>query len=277
MRKRDDDLDMAEYSQEIGKTPLLSADDEQTLARKTREGDLHAREHLIRANLRLVFSIAKHYRGRGLPFSDLVEEGTIGLIKAVEKFDPGRGFRFSTYGTWWVKQTIRRALSDQARIIRIPSFMQDLLAKYRKAVTPEIERMRNADAKRHAIRKRLALKNPPGDEAIDAMLRTLQGPAKKAVLCADDPEVLGVVGATEDRREFDATETLETLLASLNDRERGILRSRFGLNGEVPQTLDEIGKQLRITRERVRQIETKALVKLAKHAKRKKLSANDID
>lgn len=271
---RDENIEA--YLQDVAKAPLLTREEEYALANCAKQGDLHAREKFIRANLRLVVSIAKSYLRRGLALLDLIQEGNTGLIKAVEKFEPERGFRFSTYATWWIKQTIRRALHDTAHTVRIPSFMKDLIAKYRKIVTPEIEGMRNANAQRRAIREKLMLTDPPSDETIDAMLRTLRGPAKRPVLDADDPKVLGAAEATEDRHAFDATSTLETLFACLKDREREVLESRYGLNGPK-RTLQAISEELRVTRERVRQIETKALAKLLAFAKCKKLSASDVE
>jgi RNA polymerase primary sigma factor len=256
------------YLREAGKVPLLSADEEVALARRIEVGDAAAKRKLIEANLRLVVSIARRYVDRGLPFLDLIQEGNLGLIRAVEKFDYHRGFKFSTYATWWIRQAITRALADQARTIRVPAHMVEQLGRLRRAQrqllsemgrepTPEeiAAEMGTTPAKVREILKisqdTVSLETPIGDEDGTQLGDFIEDKASVAPSQA--------VGTLLRR------EALDSVLASLSDRERKIMELRFGLQDGRPHTLDEVGQRFGISRERVRQIETRTLFKLRRY------------
>jgi RNA polymerase primary sigma factor len=254
---------LAVYLSEIARIPLLSRDEEQALARRFRAGDESAKARLIEANLRLVVQVARRYFNRGLPLPDLIEEGNLGLIRAVEKFDPERGLRFSTYATWWIRHAISRALANQARIIRLPVHVEMLLGRYAK----EQQRLTQS------------LGRPPSPAELAEALGTtvdqveeleelrqqplsLDAPVTEHGRVADvvaDPEADPSAGLT---RLFRERADLVSVLDDLAENERKVLRGRFGLDGEDPRTLDAIGQRLGLTRERVRQIEGAALRKL---------------
>jgi len=253
------------YLQEINEVPLLSAEEEQELGRRIHAGDLQAREHLIRANLRLVVSIAKIYAERGLSLQDLIAEGNIGLMKAAEKFDPAAGCRFSTYGTWWIKQAIRRALTNTVKSVRVPGYMTEMISKWR-GVSAELTYL---------------LGRVP---TVEEVARELEIPAeswpllKRTIETSGSAQVsLDVLSSAQDTVEDDRTvdpeeqlvhadllAKLDELLAVIDEREATILRLRYGLGtpNNEPLTLKEIGKIVGLTRERVRQIEQEALRKL---------------
>ena len=263
-----------EYLKEIGSIALLTPEEESDLARRKSEGDVEAGRKLVEANLRLVVSIAKRYTGRGMSFLDLVQEGNLGLMKAVEKFDYAKGYRLSTYATWWVKQSITRSLADQSRTIRLPVHMVEAVNKIRRVQRslsvklgrePSMEEVAeevNMSGKRvaeliQASGDTVSLETPVGDE---------EG-SNLGDFVADDANA-----STEDKAEsFLLREEIDSMLQGLNPREREVIILRFGLETGHPLTLEEVGKRFNVTRERIRQIETAALRKLRNPSKSKKI------
>lgn len=262
------------YLREIGKIPLLTPEEEVELAKRIEAGDLEAKKKLMAANLRLVVSIAKKYIGRGMLFLDLIQEGNLGLSRAVEKFDYRKGFKFSTYATWWIRQAITRAIADQARTIRIPVHMVETINKLirvsrqlvqklgREPTAEEIAKEMGIDAERVAEIQRIAqepvsLETPIGEEEDSQLGDFLED---KELLSPDD------AAANQLLRE-----ELESMIDELAPREREVLRLRFGLEDGHPYTLEEVGRRFGVTRERIRQIEAKALRKLRHPSRSKKL------
>ncbi len=252
------------YLQEINEVPLLSAGEEQSLGRRIQSGDMAAREHLVRANLRLVVSIAKLYSDRGLSLQDLIAEGNIGLLKAAEKFDPEAGCRFSTYGSWWIKQAIRRALTNTVQSVRVPGYMAELISKWRIVGRELIFRLGRAPTVEEVARE---LGIPP--ESWRLLKQTIQTTANGGQLSLDvmsssqeTVEDARSSSPDEELQQADLLERLKELLDSIDEREATILRLRYGLGEADPMTLKEIGKVVGLTRERVRQIEREALAKL---------------
>jgi len=253
------------YLREINQTSLLTAEEEKQLATEVGEGSVRARDHMVRANLRLVVSIARGYTGKGLPLPDLIEEGNLGLLRAVEGFDPTMGTRFSTYASYWIKQSIKRSLINSAKTIRIPAYMVELLSKWRRA----------------SARLTDALRRTPTHEEI---ARVLSMPKKKLPIVkkairiyystpqSDQPDAGWSLGEmVEDERlknpedvmlESDILQHVLQMLNEIDPREATVFRMRFGLDDREPHTLKEIGEALSLTRERVRQIETEALTRL---------------
>ena len=262
------------YLKEIGKVPLLSADEEVELAKRMAEGDEEAKKRLAEANLRLVVSIAKRYVGRGMLFLDLIQEGNLGLIKAVEKFDYHKGFKFSTYATWWIRQAITRAIADQARTIRIPVHMvetinklirvsRQLLQELGREPTPEeiaaeldmpVERVREI---LKISQEPVSLETPIGEE----------GDGHLGDFIQDDNVPVPAEAAAQTLLK----EQLDEVLDTLTEREQKVLRLRFGMNDGRARTLEEVGKEFDVTRERIRQIEAKALRKLRHPSRSRKL------
>ncbi|MCQ2510987.1 MAG: RNA polymerase sigma factor RpoD [Lachnospiraceae bacterium] len=262
------------YLKEIGKVPLLSADDEIKLAQKMEEGDEEAKKMLAEANLRLVVSIAKRYVGRGMLFLDLIQEGNLGLIKAVEKFDYRKGYKFSTYATWWIRQAITRAIADQARTIRIPVHMVETINKLIR-----VSRQLLQELGREPTPEEIAEEMNMSVERVREILKISQEPVSlETPIGEEEDSHLGDfiqddnVPVPADAAAFTMLkEQLEEVLATLTDREQKVLRLRFGLDDGRARTLEEVGKEFNVTRERIRQIEAKALRKLRHPSRSRKL------
>ena len=262
------------YLKEIGRVPLLTPEEETALAMRIIEGDDAAKKRLSEANLRLVVSIAKRYVGRGMQFLDLIQEGNLGLIKAVEKFDYTKGFKFSTYATWWIRQAITRAIADQARTIRIPVHMVETINKVKK-VSSQLLHKNGHEPTAEEIAVELAM---PVDKVREIM-RVAQEPVSlETPIGEEEDSHLGDFIPDDDApAPADAAshtllkEQLEEVLQSLTEREAKVLRLRFGLDDGRPRTLEEVGKEFDVTRERIRQIEAKALRKLRHPSRSKKL------
>lgn len=262
------------YLKEIGKVPLLSANEEIELAKRMQDGDEEAKKRLAEANLRLVVSIAKRYVGRGMLFLDLIQEGNLGLIKAVEKFDYTKGFKFSTYATWWIRQAITRAIADQARTIRIPVHMVETINKLIR-----IKRQLLQELGRDATPEEIALEMEMEPDKVREILKIAQEPVSlETPIGEEEDSHLGdfipddEVQAPSDVATFTLLrEQLSAVLFTLTDREQKVLRLRFGLDDGRARTLEEVGKEFDVTRERIRQIEAKALRKLRHPSRSKKL------
>ena len=263
------------YLREIGKIPLLSTEEELGLANKVVAGEPGAKDQMAEANMRLVVSIAKRYVGRGLDLLDLIQEGNTGLLRAVEKFDPDKGFKFSTYATWWIRQAITRAIADQARTIRIPVHMVETINKLlrtQRRLTQEL----NREPTHEEIAKEMELEV----EKVEHIMKIKQDISSLDASVRDDEEdsVLGDFIVDEDTitPEESATGSLlkahvKDLLGTLTEREQKILKLRFGLEDGKSHTLEEVGQEFMVTRERIRQIEAKALAKLRKHRDSRRL------
>ena len=263
-----------EYLKEIGSIPLLTQEQEQELAKRKAEGDTLAGQKLVEANLRLVVSIAKRYTGRGMSFLDLVQEGNIGLMKAVEKFDYAKGYRLSTYATWWVKQSVTRALADQSRTIRLPVHMVEAVNRVRRAQRALAVRL-GREPSNEEIGKEVGMSEKRVTELMQSSgdtvsLETPVGDEDGSNLgdfVADDANA-----STEEKAEsVFLREEIDQMLQGLNPREREVIVLRFGLETGHPMTLEEVGKRFKVTRERIRQIETAALRKLRNPSRSRKI------
>ena len=269
--RHDGDMAIKLYLKEIGQVKLLTPEEEIELAARIKKGDKKAREHMIKANLRLVVKIARDYEGIGLPLLDLISEGNIGLMKAVERFDPAKGGKLSTYGSWWIKQAIKRALANQSKTIRLPVHLVDKISKMRRV----------------AMKLQEELGHEPSDEELAAELGTTAGRVAQMRSAAARPTSLDApIGdddsnnfseVVEDERAVDPYHELEDktvvnmlqdMVKHLNEREATILQYRFGLDGGTEKTLEEVGAKFNVTRERVRQIQNLALRKLRKMIER---------
>lgn len=265
------------YLREIGKIPLLSGEEEMELARRIVAGDKKAKDKMAEANMRLVVSIAKRYSGRGLDFLDLIQEGNTGLLRAVEKFDPDKGFKFSTYATWWIRQAITRAIADQARTIRIPVHMVETINKLLRT-----QRRMTQELNREPTIEELAKELEMEPEKVEHVIKIKQDISSLDAGIGrdgdDEDSVLGdfiededMVSPEESASNQLLKEQVRDVLSSLSDRERKIVELRFGLGNGKSHTLEEVGQEFAVTRERIRQIEAKALAKLRKHKDAKKL------
>lgn len=262
------------YLKEIGTVPLLTAEEEFRLAVRKEEGDEYAKQRLIEANLRLVVSIAKRYTGRGMSFLDLVQEGNLGLIKGVEKFNPDKGFKLSTYATWWIRQSVTRALADQARTIRVPVHMVETINKLSK-----MQRKLTLELGYEPSTKELAEALEMTETKVQEIMQIAREPASlETPIGEEDDSNLGdfvadanVLSPEGNVESVMLREHIDTLLSDLKERERQVLILRFGLEDGHPRTLEEVGKEFKVTRERIRQIEAKALRKLRNPTRSKRI------
>ncbi len=262
------------FLKDIGKVELLTAAQEIELAKRIERGDHRAKQEMVEANLRLVVSIAKRYRNQGLPFLDLIQEGTIGLVRAAEKFDHRKGFKFSTYATWWIRQAVARALADKARTIRMPVHVVEKLNKILRT-----ERKLRAERGREPASWEIADELDLTIDEVDQIRRSAQTPVSLEKPVGDDEEsefghfITDELAPQPDEVAEDVLrkEALVKILHTLSERERRVLELRYGLNGEQPRTLDEVGRTFQVTRERIRQIENQSLKKLRALADSQKL------
>jgi RNA polymerase primary sigma factor len=263
------------YLREIGKIPLLNAEEELALAQRVVAGDKDAKDKMAEANMRLVVSIAKRYVGRGLDLLDLIQEGNTGLLRAVEKFDPDKGFKFSTYATWWIRQAITRAIADQARTIRIPVHMVETINKLLRT-----QRRLTQELNREPTNEEIAKEMEIDIDKVEHIMKIKQDISSLDASIRDDEEDSVLADFIEDEDtvspEESATgqllkEQVKDMLSALTEREQKILKLRFGLEDGKSHTLEEVGQEFSVTRERIRQIEAKALAKLRKHRDAKKL------
>jgi RNA polymerase primary sigma factor len=263
------------YLREIGKIPLLNAEEELELAHKVVEGDKRAKDKMAEANMRLVVSIAKRYVGRGLDLLDLIQEGNTGLLRAVEKFDPDKGFKFSTYATWWIRQAITRAIADQARTIRIPVHMVETINKLLRT-----QRRLTQELNREPTNEEIAAAMEIEVEKVEHIMKIKQDISSLDASVRDDEEDSVLADFIEDEDTISPEESatnqllkehVKDMLGALTEREQKILKLRFGLEDGKSHTLEEVGQEFAVTRERIRQIEAKALAKLRKHKDAKKL------
>jgi len=253
------------FLKDIGKVDLLTAAEEVELAKRIERGDHRAKQEMVEANLRLVVSIAKRYRNQGLPFLDLIQEGTIGLVRAAEKFDWRKGYKFSTYATWWIRQAVARALADKARTIRMPVHVVEKLNKIVRS-----ERKLRAELCREPSPEEIARDLELPVEEVEQIMRTAQAPVSLEKPVGDEEESEFGHFLTDENAPLpdDAADTalrkelLLKILGTLSQRERRVLELRYGLDGEQPRTLDEVGRAFNVTRERIRQIENQSLKKL---------------
>lgn len=253
------------YMREMGQFSMLSAEKEIELANRIAEGDQSAKNELVEANLRLVVSLARHYQGCGLSYQDLIQEGNIGLIKAAEKFDVSKGFRFSTYASWWIKQALSRAIADQSRTIRIPVHMTENINKFKKTERELLSRL-NREPKIKEIADAMGISEKQAKEIQSYIVE----PTSLDIQVGDDDDT--TIGSFIEDTHFVNPESayikesngdvVNAVLDTLSDREANILRLRFGIGGKKAMTLEEVGKEYGLTRERIRQIEAKALRKL---------------
>jgi RNA polymerase primary sigma factor len=262
------------YLQEIGKTPLLTIKEEITLARRIRRGDKAARDHMISANLRLVVKIAHDYKDFGLPLLDLISEGNIGLIKAVERFDPRKGGKLSTYAAWWIKQSIKRALANQSKTIRLPVHLVDKISKMRRTAMALTEELgREPTDEELAMELQIPTNKVAHLKSVSVRPTSLDAPIGEDGDSSTFGEIVGdenAISPADSLKERNRNSDLHSMVASLDPREAEIIKLRFGLDGSSELTLEEVGKKFKVTRERVRQLQNLALSKM-----RKAIAANE--
>ncbi len=268
------------YLREIGKIPLLKADEELALAKKVQAGDKRAKDKMAEANMRLVVSIAKRYSGRGLDFLDLIQEGNTGLLRAVEKFDPDKGFKFSTYATWWIRQAITRAIADQARVIRIPVHMVETINKLTR-IQRQLVQTLGREPSAEEIAEEMG--NVTAEKVREIQKIAMEPVSLETPIGEEDDSHLGdfiedkeIMSPSEYANNQLLKDEINMVLERLTDREDKVLRLRFGLYDGRTRTLEEVGKEFNVTRERIRQIEAKALRKL-KHPSRSKRLRDFLD
>ncbi len=272
MSRFESDTSLRLYLREISKTDLLTPEEEVKLAARIKKGDKKARAHMIRANLRLVVKIAQDYAGYGLPLADLISEGNIGLMKAVERFDPNKGGKLSTYGSWWIKQSIKRALANQSKTIRLPVHMVDKIARMRR-----ISAMLTESLGREPTQDELAEELGIPHKKLALLERAAKRPSSlnAPVYNDDNAEYSDIIGDDRAVNPFEALDNknmhgeLGELLDILDEREHRIIDARFGLDGKKPMTLEEVGVEFGVTRERIRQLQNIALAKMRKALHRK--------
>jgi RNA polymerase primary sigma factor len=263
------------FLKDIGKVDLLTAAQEVELAKRIERGSQRAKQAMVEANLRLVVSIAKKYRNRGLPFLDLIQEGTIGLVRAAEKFDHRKGFKFSTYATWWIRQAVARALADKARTIRMPVHIVEKLNKIVRS-----ERKLRAELGREPTSLEIGIDVELSPDEVEQIRRSSQAPVSLEKPVGDEQESEFGHFLTDENQELPdeaaevtlREEMLRKMLGTLPSRQRAVLELRYGLNGEHPRTLDEVGRTFNVTRERIRQIQNQSLRKLETLARAEKLN-----
>ncbi|MFA5034579.1 MAG: RNA polymerase sigma factor RpoD [Candidatus Margulisiibacteriota bacterium] len=262
------------YLREIGKFPLLTSEEEVVLAKRLKAGDIRAKHKLVNSNLRLVVSIAKKYTGRGMLFLDLVQEGNLGLIRAVEKFDYRKGYKFSTYATWWIRQAITRAIADQARTIRIPVHMIETINRLRKTTRILLQQLGHKPTEKEiAQRCRMSVDKVREILRISQVPLSLEAPIgdEESSRLGDFVEDITIQAPDDIVLQGLLRDDLEEVMNTLSERERTVLKLRFGLDDGHPRTLEEVGKVFNVTRERIRQIEAKALRKLKHPTRARKL------
>lgn len=272
MARLDSDSSLRVYLREISKTDLLTPAEEVELAARIKRGDKEARAHMIKANLRLVVKIAQDYAGYGLPLADLISEGNIGLMKAVERFDPEKGGKLSTYAAWWIKQSIKRALANQSKTIRLPVHMVDKIAKMRRIsmiLTEVIGREPTDEELAEELgipRKKLALLKRASQRPTSLDAPVNEGESTDYSEIIGDERAINPLDALADKNLHNQ---LDDLLDVLDEREHRIIDARFGLNGKKPMTLEEVGREFGVTRERIRQLQNVALEKMRKALRKK--------
>jgi RNA polymerase primary sigma factor len=272
MARLDSDSSLRVYLREISKTDLLTREEEVELAARIKKGDKEARAHMIKANLRLVVKIAQDYSRYGLPLADLISEGNIGLMKAVERFDPEKGGKLSTYGSWWIKQSIKRALANQSKTIRLPVHMVDKIAKMRRISTLMTESI-GREPTDDELAEELGLPR----RKLSLLKRASQRPVSLDAPVNEDESIglSDIIGDDKAQSPLDALvdknihHQLDDLLEVLDDREHRIIGARFGLNGKKAMTLEEVGREFGVTRERIRQLQNVALEKMRKALRKK--------
>ena len=272
MARLDSDSSLRVYLREIGKTDLLTPEEEVKLAARIKRGDKKARAHMIKANLRLVVKIAQDYSGYGLPLADLISEGNIGLMKAVERFDPEKGGKLSTYGSWWIKQSIKRALANQSKTIRLPVHMVDKISKMRRISMLLTESMGREPSDEELAeelgipRRKLALLKRASQRPASLDAPVNEGESTDYSEIIGDERIQNPLDALADKNLHNQ---LDDLLGVLDEREHRIIDARFGLDGKKPMTLEEVGREFGVTRERIRQLQNVALAKMRKALRKK--------